>query len=103
MNPGSQTFLRIKGVFVMLYVLSCLWCSSEIQAAEFEAITVMSYNIHYGQGMDERIDLPRIAKIISDQNPDLVGLQEIGNFSMVPPRNQWNDYLAGSRSLPAVK
>ncbi|MFD2159822.1 endonuclease/exonuclease/phosphatase family protein [Rubritalea tangerina] len=45
-------------------------------------IKVMSYNIHYGIGMDKKKDLARISKIISDQNPDIVGLQEIGNREM---------------------
>ena len=33
----------------------------------------MSYNIHYGLGMDDKVDLARIARVISDQNPDIVG------------------------------
>ncbi|MGI9241711.1 MAG: endonuclease/exonuclease/phosphatase family protein [Verrucomicrobiales bacterium] len=42
----------------------------------------MSYNIHYGRGLDKKLDLARIAKVISSQNPDLVGLQEIGDHAM---------------------
>jgi len=49
---------------------------------ESKQIKVMSYNIHYGLGMDKKYDLPRIAKVISDQNPDIVGLQEIGDSAM---------------------
>jgi len=37
----------------------------------------MTYNIHVGVGMDKKLDLPRIAKVINDQKPDLVGLQEV--------------------------
>jgi endonuclease/exonuclease/phosphatase family metal-dependent hydrolase len=72
----------INGAFLMLYLFSSMGLSSKARAQESKTITVMSYNIHYGQGMDGRVDLPRIAKIISDQNPDLVGLQEIGDFAM---------------------
>ncbi|MFT7669855.1 MAG: endonuclease/exonuclease/phosphatase family metal-dependent hydrolase [Planctomycetota bacterium] len=46
------------------------------------ALKVMSYNIHYGVGMDETLDLARIASVISAESPDLVGLQEIGNKAM---------------------
>ncbi len=46
------------------------------------ALKVMSYNIHYGDGMDKVRDLQRIAAIISGESPDLVGLQEIGNKAM---------------------
>ena len=49
---------------------------------ESKHIKVISYNIHYGLGMDKKYDLPRIAKVISDQNPDIVGLQEIGDSAM---------------------
>jgi len=37
----------------------------------------MTYNIHVGVGMDKKLDLARIAKVINDQKPDLVGLQEV--------------------------
>ncbi|MFC2126297.1 endonuclease/exonuclease/phosphatase family protein [Bacteroidota bacterium] len=53
-----------------------------INKKEPRHIKVMSYNIHYGIGMDEKVDLARIAKVISDQNPDIVGLQEIGDSTM---------------------
>jgi endonuclease/exonuclease/phosphatase family metal-dependent hydrolase len=37
----------------------------------------MTYNIHVGIGMDKKLDLPRIAAVINEQKPDLVGLQEV--------------------------
>ncbi|MEM6672427.1 MAG: endonuclease/exonuclease/phosphatase family protein, partial [Planctomycetota bacterium] len=45
-------------------------------------LEVMSYNIHYGVGMDGDLDLARIAAIISAEAPDIVGLQEIGDRAM---------------------
>src|SRR5438477_6280232 len=42
-----------------------------------KAIRVMTYNILVGVGMDKKLDLPRIAGIIKQQHPDLVGLQEV--------------------------
>ena len=38
---------------------------------------VMSYNIHHGEGLDQRIDLERIAKLIAEAKADIVGLQEV--------------------------
>lgn len=46
------------------------------------SLKVMSYNIHYAIGMDGKYDLERIAKVISKSNPDIVGLQEIGDSTM---------------------
>ena len=38
---------------------------------------VMSYNIHHGVGMDERLDLDRIGALFDKHAPDLVALQEV--------------------------
>jgi endonuclease/exonuclease/phosphatase family metal-dependent hydrolase len=40
-------------------------------------IRVVTYNIHHGEGLDRKIDLPRIAKRIMAEKPDLVALQEV--------------------------
>src|SRR5712664_4245268 len=40
-------------------------------------LRVMTYNIHVGVGMDKRLDLQRIADVINQEHPDLVGLQEV--------------------------
>jgi endonuclease/exonuclease/phosphatase family metal-dependent hydrolase len=37
----------------------------------------MSYNIHHGEGIDQRVDLPRIAGVITKAAPDIVALQEV--------------------------
>ncbi len=44
-------------------------------------LRVMTYNIHIGQGMDDRFDLPRIARVINDATPDIVALQEVDRFA----------------------
>ncbi|MBW3628466.1 MAG: endonuclease/exonuclease/phosphatase family protein [Gemmatimonadetes bacterium] len=40
-------------------------------------LRVMTYNIHHGAGVDERVDLERIAAVIRRENPDIVLLQEV--------------------------
>jgi endonuclease/exonuclease/phosphatase family metal-dependent hydrolase len=40
-------------------------------------VRVMTYNIHVGVGIDKRLDLQRIADVINQEHPDLVGLQEV--------------------------
>ena len=42
-----------------------------------KTLRVMTYNIHVGVGMDKRLDLERIADVINNEHPDLVGLQEV--------------------------
>lgn len=48
-----------------------------LDAAEPVRVRVMTYNIHHGQGTDGRFDLPRIAEVIKQFEPDLVALQEV--------------------------
>lgn len=38
---------------------------------------VATYNIHHGVGLDGRLDLERIARVLDRERPDLVGLQEV--------------------------
>jgi len=44
---------------------------------EKQRVTVLSYNIHHGAGMDRKLDLKRIGEIIKRVNPDIVALQEV--------------------------
>lgn len=56
-------------VFVLLLVTGC------------NSVTVMSYNIHAMRGMDNVLDARRIADVILEQKPDLVGLQEVDHLT----------------------
>ena len=40
-------------------------------------VTVASYNIHKAEGLDRRVDLPRIAEVLREIDADLIGVQEI--------------------------
>ncbi|HSK18569.1 MAG TPA: endonuclease/exonuclease/phosphatase family protein [Longimicrobiales bacterium] len=40
---------------------------------------VASYNIHHARGMDDRVDVTRIAAVIRRMSPDVVALQEVDN------------------------
>lgn len=42
-------------------------------------IKFMTYNIHFGQGMDDLLNLERIAQNILTEDPDIIGLQEVEN------------------------
>ena len=47
------------------------------QEDEYDSHRIMSYNIHHARGMDDVVDVERIAKVINEVNPDVVGLQEV--------------------------
>jgi endonuclease/exonuclease/phosphatase family metal-dependent hydrolase len=40
-------------------------------------LRVLTYNIHHGEGVDGKLDLERIAKVITAAKPDVVALQEV--------------------------
>ncbi len=40
-------------------------------------LRILTYNIHHGEGVDGRLDLERIARVITSVKPDLVALQEV--------------------------
>ncbi|PIQ60048.1 MAG: endonuclease [Bacteroidetes bacterium CG12_big_fil_rev_8_21_14_0_65_60_17] len=57
-----------------LFVLLATGCAPD---PDPDTVRVLAYNIHHGEGMDEALDLERIAAIIRDVDPDFVALQEI--------------------------
>lgn len=69
------------GRLLFLFAVLALACGTPPDNPGVEApvdtLRIAVYNIHHGAGMDEVIDLERIAALISEQNPDLVALQEI--------------------------
>ncbi|MFW9989947.1 MAG: endonuclease/exonuclease/phosphatase family protein [Candidatus Odinarchaeota archaeon] len=46
------------------------------EASSKSELTFMTYNIHFGQGMDDLLNLERIAQNILIDDPDIIGLQE---------------------------
>lgn len=56
-----------------MVLLGAAIASAETQ----QPLRVLSYNIHHGEGMDRKIDLPRIASVIKSVSPDFVMLQEV--------------------------
>lgn len=40
-------------------------------------LRVLTYNIHHARGMDDRLDLDRLARVIRAAEPDIVALQEV--------------------------
>lgn len=63
---------------------------------------VASYNIHRCVGLDRRNDPERIARVIEELNPDVIGLQEVeSRFGGSLDIHQLN-YLAGETGMHAV-
>ena len=63
-------------------------------------LRVLCYNIHHAQGVDGKLDVPRIAKVILSVKPDLVALQEMDQKTK---RTQKVDQVAELARLTKMK
>src|SRR6185369_16867220 len=45
--------------------------------ADSPTIRIATYNVHKCRGMDRRVDLERIARVIEDLDADVIAIQEI--------------------------
>ena len=66
-----------RGLLSFILLLVCAVPAAHSPARGRVRLSVMSYNIHVGIGMDKRLDLARIAEVIRRERVDIVGLQEV--------------------------
>lgn len=66
---------------ILRVMLAAALLAAAQQPSEPRRITVLSYNIHHGEGADGRVDLERIAAVIRNAEPDLVALQEVDRYT----------------------
>jgi endonuclease/exonuclease/phosphatase family metal-dependent hydrolase len=64
-------------------------------------LVVGSYNIHRGVGLDRRLDLDRIAAVVAEIGPDVIGLQEVIRENGAAHRDQ-AAYLANRLDMTLV-
>ncbi len=57
-------------------------------------LTLVSYNIHSGIGTDGRFDLRRVGEVLQEIDPDIVALQECGDFRGHTDHEQHPELLA---------
>lgn len=60
-----------------LVALTLILLTVSADAADPVSLRLLSYNVHHGEGVDGKLDLARIAKVIRSVQPDLVALQEV--------------------------
>jgi endonuclease/exonuclease/phosphatase family metal-dependent hydrolase len=64
--------------------------------------SVVSYNVHQCVGRDGRGDVGRIARVLSDLDAQLIGLQEVGTDLLGITASSQMEYLAQSTGLQAI-
>ncbi|MZQ83750.1 hypothetical protein GQF01_16695 [Paenibacillus sp. 5J-6] len=86
---------RYLGIFVLLIVVLGLPIQSwdkgllsnvpVMPAANLEApasFTVMTFNMHHGEGMDGKVDIIRIAELLGHEKADIIALQEVDRYRL---------------------
>src|SRR5687767_10650352 len=66
-------------IILMVVAVAALFigCATRQTADAPKRLRVLCYNIHHGEGLDGKLDLERIAKLITETGADLVALQEV--------------------------
>ena len=82
-RPIALWFIGRILPFAVIAAAACGTTVSSTQVTVWNADTlrVLTYNIHHSEGMDEMVDLERIAALIKALDPDLVALQEIDSVT----------------------
>jgi len=71
----------------------------ETKGIESGRLRVLSYNIHHAAGMDGKVNIERIARVIRSAKPDIVALQEVDRRV---PRSGKVDQLAKLEELTGM-
>src|SRR5437867_2636498 len=67
----SALMIRLAASFVLVLAWTLAAANPPVR------VRVLTYNIHHGEGRDGEFDMPRLARVITNVQPDLVGLQEV--------------------------
>ncbi len=71
---------KIAGIIAMIFSVSDAMGQRIVVKAENpedHIIGIVSYNTHHSEGLDKKVDYKRIGRVISEMQPDVVGLQEV--------------------------
>lgn len=68
-------FSSMPSLALLIFLACCQILHGEGLATN--RLRILTYNIHHGEGTDQKIDLERIARIIRETQADLVALQEV--------------------------
>lgn len=77
----SIKFLAVLTTLLIPLVVSSVWCGLYCRVSPQPSleptVKIMTYNIHEGVGVDNRLDLERVAAAIRQGTPDILILQEV--------------------------
>lgn len=97
-NAKTQSNIKF---FILLGFL--LWsCGLQAQTKIEYSLRAMTYNLHHCEGLDKKLDINRIAGVISEQHPDVVAVQEMDSVTIRTGRVYQLGELASKLKMFAV-
>ena len=96
--PAQLSLLLV----VVSLVWSLTWESPEPVAGTGYPVRIMTYNLHNGFDTDGNLDMEAIARVIEDQRPDIVGLQEVSRGWVVSGSLDMLTWLSHRLEMPYV-
>ncbi|OPH53130.1 hypothetical protein BC351_32150 [Paenibacillus ferrarius] len=92
---GLLRHTRYVSCFTLLFLLLLGLSSSSIksmptstvlpvslQKASSAGLTIITFNIHHGEGLDGKVNLERIAELLGQEHADVIALQEVDRFRL---------------------
>lgn len=71
-----RRFFYVLAFFTLIYGVT----DAQTYPQRKNTYRLLSYNIHHGEGMDKKMDVERIGKLILQVNPEVAGLQEVDSM-----------------------
>ncbi|WP_088105501.1 endonuclease/exonuclease/phosphatase family protein [Halalkalibacter urbisdiaboli] len=96
MFKRKHFFLSISSILVIIFLIHSEYKSTftlyqhEKFLEDDKMITVTTYNMRYGRGLDNRVDLNRTIETLNSLNADIISLQEVERYSI---RSQFIDQV----------
>jgi|LSQX01.1.fsa_nt_gb endonuclease/exonuclease/phosphatase family metal-dependent hydrolase len=75
--PTNRRWFALLAIGLVLALSAPVMSAEPGAASKPLQLRVLTYNIHHAEGVDRKLDLPRIAEVIKSVDPDLVALQEV--------------------------
>jgi endonuclease/exonuclease/phosphatase family metal-dependent hydrolase len=100
-NKIRPNWRSLWSIATMALCLGCQTAPPE-NTRPAAAFRVMTFNIHHGEGLDGKVDLPRIAEVIRREQADLVALQEVDKGVLRTDRRDLPAALAALTGLTCV-
>jgi endonuclease/exonuclease/phosphatase family metal-dependent hydrolase len=74
---STKTTIGRYPLAALVVALSIAVFVCPVQAELPQTLRIITYNIHHGEGLDGKVDLERIAKLLMAEKPDIVAVQEV--------------------------